>query len=95
MKTNIFSPSIPAGAATRQIKRWVEGALALGDDDVVTVSTLNCADPGCPGLETAVAVHFATRKRSPVRFLVPASELTRERITAAFSRPPTYNQPHL
>ncbi|HEY4120267.1 MAG TPA: hypothetical protein VGM56_20520 [Byssovorax sp.] len=44
-----------AGAA-RQIKGWVREALALGDDVTILVSELTCKEPGCPPVETVIAV---------------------------------------
>ncbi|MFV9503409.1 MAG: hypothetical protein AB4911_02470 [Oscillochloridaceae bacterium umkhey_bin13] len=38
------------------IKAWVAEALALSDDVTVMVSELRCAEPGCPPLETVLAV---------------------------------------
>jgi len=47
------------GGDTRRvaaIKGWVRDALALGDDATVLVTELRCSEPGCPPLETVIAV---------------------------------------
>jgi len=43
-------------APTGPLKSWVREELALGDDATVTVSELECSEPGCPPVETAVTV---------------------------------------
>ena len=46
-------------AHTAAIKRWVAEELHLGDDDVVSVMESACVDPGCPLVETHLAVFGA------------------------------------
>jgi hypothetical protein len=41
--------------AANQMKAWVRDALALSEDSVA-VSEVNCRDPGCPDVETAILV---------------------------------------
>ncbi len=45
-----------APAAVSQLKAWVVSACRLGEDVTVMVSELRCREPGCPPLETVVAV---------------------------------------
>lgn len=44
---------------TRAIKRWVTETLELGDEDVVSVMESACIDPGCPLVQTTIAVFGA------------------------------------
>ncbi len=44
---------------TRAIKTWVAEELRLGEDDVVSVMESGCVDPGCPLVETTIAVFGA------------------------------------
>lgn len=44
---------------TRAIKRWVADELDLSEDDVVSVMEAGCVDPGCPLVETTIAVFAA------------------------------------
>lgn len=44
---------------TRAIKQWVAEELDLTDDDVVSVMESGCVDPGCPLVETTIAVFGA------------------------------------
>lgn len=46
----------PDPAHLAAIKGWVAEALALPDDVTVMVSELRCSEPGCPPLETIIAV---------------------------------------
>jgi hypothetical protein len=67
-------------AHTAAIKGWVREELKLHEDDVVSVMESACVDPGCPLVETVVAVFGAdgstrqwklTRQRYAVaRFIV-------------------------
>ncbi len=45
------------------IKRWTREALGLGEDAVVTVSEFACSDPGCPVLQSVIAVFEEGRTR--------------------------------
>lgn len=44
---------------TRAIKQWVADELGLGEEDVVSVMESACIDPGCPLVETTIAVFGA------------------------------------
>ena len=44
---------------TQAIKGWVAAELGLGEDDVVSVMEAGCVDPGCPLVETTIAVFGA------------------------------------
>ena len=53
----------PFGSRTRadpgrasEIKRWAASAFRLGEDDSVMVTELRCTEPGCPPLETVIAL---------------------------------------
>jgi hypothetical protein len=43
-------------AKSRQIKQWTRELLALPADATLMVSELACSEPGCPPLETVIAV---------------------------------------
>jgi hypothetical protein len=51
----------PAHASA--IKRWTRELLGLGEEVVITVQEIACADPGCPLVETVIAVFEETRTR--------------------------------
>lgn len=41
---------------TARIKAWVAAQFALSDDVTVMVTELRCTEPGCPPLETVIAL---------------------------------------
>ena len=55
MALNFGSGSRPNAGASAQVKRWVREHLAL-DDATLVVSELACTEPGCPPIETVIAV---------------------------------------
>jgi hypothetical protein len=59
------SPAVrgPAPAHSLAIKKWTRAYLRLDDDAVIAVSELACTDPGCPIIETVIAVFDATGSR--------------------------------
>ena len=61
---------------TRSIKQWVAEELDLTDDDVVSVMESGCIDPGCPLVETTIAVFAADGSTR-------SWKLTRQRFTVA------------
>jgi hypothetical protein len=54
----LFAPrrSIGASANTANVKRWVRELFVLSDDATVMVTELRCSEPGCPPLETVIAI---------------------------------------
>ena len=48
------SVSVPEMAAA--IKFWTRQALALSDEEIVSVSEFNCGKPTCPNRHTAIMV---------------------------------------
>jgi hypothetical protein len=58
-----FAARGPVPAPSLAIKKWTRDYLRLDDDAVITVSELACTDPGCPLIETVIAVFDATGSR--------------------------------
>jgi hypothetical protein len=46
----------PDPAQLAAIKVWVAETLALSDDVTVMVTELRCSEPGCPPVETVIAL---------------------------------------
>lgn len=46
---------IPADQADR-IKAWARGVFHLNDETTVMITELECREPGCPPIETVIAV---------------------------------------
>lgn len=58
------------------IKKWTRDILGLAEDDVVTINELACRDPGCPVLETIIAV-FAEGVTMRWKFARPGCAVTK------------------
>ena len=54
---DLFAPRArPDWERVATLKQWVESALALPDSATVMVTELACTEPGCPPLETVIAI---------------------------------------
>ena len=81
---NFFQPR--SGVDTErnlQIQTWVRNRLQLGEDTVVMVSELQCSEPGCPPLETMVAVLDGPGQRRRFKFHKSIAEITADDIQSA------------
>jgi hypothetical protein len=74
------TPAASGGTATAALKAVVRDVLALHDDQTVVIQQLACVEPGCPPVETVVAVLSA--KSPPQRWTLhlPLSNVTPEDI---------------
>ena len=52
-----------APGSGRKVKTLVSEQLDLTEDDLVTVAELACHEPGCPPVETVIAVHAGDGSR--------------------------------
>jgi hypothetical protein len=85
--TSAESAPVPDPGHTAAIKRWTHELLQLGDDEVVTVSEIACADAGCPLVETTVTVFSPGRTRAWA-FTRPKVALTRLMVQQTLAAPP-------
>jgi hypothetical protein len=69
------------------IKRWTRDILGLAEDDVVTVNEFSCRDPGCPVLETVVAV-FAEGVTMRWKFARPGCAVTQTMLRQTLAARP-------
>ena len=55
---NLFSQSRPKPnqAALQQLKIWIYDLLKLDPDVSISVSQLQCKEPGCPPIETVITI---------------------------------------
>ncbi len=74
-------------AQAEAIRRWTKEYLDLGDDAVVRVFDAACLDPGCPIVETTVAVFEDARTRS-WRFARPRAAVTKAMVKFALEGKP-------
>ena len=71
------------------LKNHVREQLDLAEDDTVLLSQLDCTEPGCPPVETVVAVLSASGPSRRWTAHCPVDELTFELLTQTLTEPPT------
>lgn len=70
----------PNVAKIGQVKSWVQDQLSLPEDAVVMVTELRCTEPGCPPLETVIAVLNGPGSKRQYKLHKGVSDVTREDI---------------
>ena len=78
----------PAHLAT--VKGWVAETLALPDDVTVMVTELRCAEPGCPPLETVIAVMRPGAAPEQRKLHKATAEITADDIRGLFAADALY-----
>jgi len=68
-----------------RIKSWVRTTWALSDDTTVMVTELECREPGCPPIETVVAVLEGPGKTTQHKLHKTAAEVTQSDVEALAS----------
>lgn len=69
-------------AQREAIRGWVRKCLSLDEEAVIQVNEIACADPGCPLVETVIAVFEDGRTRSWT-FTRPRVAVTRMMVEQA------------
>lgn len=64
----------------RQIKDFIRQALMLDEDTVVLVTELQCSEPGCPPLETVIAILGLHGQKCQKKIHQPLLEVTDEHL---------------
>lgn len=67
-------------ARVRTLKEWTREALNLPEDAVILVTELRCTEPGCPPLETVVAVMRVGDDRQQFKIHKPIADVVYEDI---------------
>lgn len=70
--------------AIERLKTATRELLALSDDAVVSVTELACRDPGCPAIETVVAILVAGERPRTARFHKRIPEIGESDLAVAF-----------
>lgn len=63
-----------------QVKGWVRERFGLGEETPVMVTELRCTEPGCPPVETAIAILEAPGDRRRYKIHKPVSEVVPEDV---------------
>ncbi len=70
--------------ALERVRAWTRARFGLPVDDVILVSELACALPGCPPLETIVAFWTETDKRHHFKIFKPVAEVVADDLPPAW-----------
>jgi len=71
----------------RRLKEIATKVLAVGEDDVVMVTELACIEPGCPPIETVIAV-LGTGTSRQLKIHKSIADITEADLIAAASGHP-------
>ena len=71
-------------AAAEQVREWTRARFALPQDAAVMVAGGSCAVPGCPPLETVVALWTGTDTRHHFKVFKPLVEVVADDLPPAF-----------
>ena len=83
---NFFEPESRATPEQiAKIRSWVKECLRLDDEVVVMVSELRCSEPGCPPLETLIAILDGPGQKRQFKFHKRILEITASDIDSAVS----------
>jgi hypothetical protein len=72
--------------AIDRLKAATRALLELSDDVVISVTQLACREPGCPDIETIVAVMRPGERPCTARFRKPMPEVTADHLADEFAR---------
>lgn len=81
----LFSRSRPPAAVIQQVKTWVRTALDLPPEVPISISQLQCHEPGCVPLETVIAV--MSQPPHTYKLHAAIADLTAAQIHAALAHP--------
>jgi hypothetical protein len=70
--------------AVQELKLQTQKLLGLSDDVTVSVTELSCREPGCPTVETVVAILGEGEKPTIARIHKPIPNVTPDELKAAF-----------
>jgi hypothetical protein len=70
--------------AVQQLKLQTQKLLGLSEDIAISVTELSCREPGCPDVETVVAILREGEKPSIARVNKSIPEVTPDDLKAAF-----------
>lgn len=73
-------------ARVRTLKEWTREALNLPEDAVILATELRCTEPGCPPLETVIAVMRVGDDRQQFKIHKPIDDVVYEDIEDGAAR---------
>ena len=84
---NLFKQQRPTAKPEdiQQLKTWTQVILNLPADVPISISQLQCHEPGCPPIETVIAV--MTQPTQTFKIHAAAGEIKREDVMQAIEHP--------
>jgi len=79
---NLFKQQKPTASpeAIQRLKTWAYEALELSTDVPISISQLQCHEPGCPPIETVIAV--MTQPTQTYKIHAAAGDITQAQVIA-------------
>lgn len=77
---DLFRSRPPDAARVALIKAWVEERFGLGGAETVMVTELHCSEPGCPPLETVIAILAGGSGNRQFKLHKSVAEVTRDDV---------------
>ncbi|MBA5867329.1 MAG: hypothetical protein GDA67_11625 [Nitrospira sp. CR1.3] len=65
---------------SERIKTWARAAWTLSDETMIMVTELECREPGCPPIETVIALLDGPGKTTQHKIHKPAAEISRSDV---------------
>jgi hypothetical protein len=65
-------------AASERVTGWVRARFALAEEAVVLVSEVSCQLPGCPPVETMIAIWTDPETRYRTKIFKPVADVTED-----------------
>lgn len=84
---NLFKQQRPTASPEdiQQLKTWTQEILDLPADVPMSISQLQCHEPGCPPIETVIAV--MTQPTQTFKIHAAAGDISREAVAEAIEHP--------
>jgi hypothetical protein len=82
---NLFhqNQSKPESAKVKQLKTWIDELLRLDSEITVSISQLQCREPGCPPIETSVTI--LTQSIQQVKIHKAIAQIEKSDLVQAFN----------
>ncbi|MBM4257193.1 MAG: hypothetical protein FJ147_14995 [Deltaproteobacteria bacterium] len=72
----------------KEVKHWVQESLALPPETTILITELTCTEPGCPPLETVIALLRGPGDNVQEKIHRSIAEVTKEEIETLCTRFP-------
>ena len=76
------------GQKIKEIKQWVQASLALPPETTILITELTCTEPGCPPLETVIALLRGPGDNVQQKIHRSIAEVTKDEIETLCTRFP-------